>query len=209
MIIGSIGGIIGCATAVGWWKLYDIHRRQMERLSQPSNPAGSRSHASSEKPPTLPDLFHSDFSATMVVHKDDHLTMDAGNGRSLPIETQLYLDFNARTKFIGFYVPLTDPVHSEGEFRVCLQLVNEVQPSIDLVETQHPMWAGYRDQTTNITDLVFSGRVMLYYMSNFSITQKAEIIKAFKDRNYDVQFRGPDYFGDQLIAWHHKHDAAK
>ena len=47
---------------------------------------------------------------------------------------------------------------------------------------------------------------MLYHEDFLSIPQKSDIISAYKRRGFDVQFRGMDYLGDQLIAWHHEHD---
>jgi hypothetical protein len=66
--------------------------------------------------------------------------------------------------------------------------------------------AGYRDESTRLEELTFSGRVLLYHEDFLSINQKAAIIEAYKVKNFDVQFRGPDYLSDKLIAWHRQHD---
>jgi hypothetical protein len=90
---------------------------------------------------------------------------------------------------------------------VCIRLADGVKETLKKIPERVAISAGYRDQTNTISDLTFSGRVVLYHEDMLSIPQKASIIKAYKKRGYDVQFRGPDYLGDQVIAWHHTHDA--
>jgi hypothetical protein len=66
---------------------------------------------------------------------------------------------------------------------------------------------GFANEMTKIQDLTFSGRVLIYHEAFLSITQKADIIHACAVRHWDVQFRGPDYLGAQVISWYHEHNA--
>lgn len=79
-------------------------------------------------------------------------------------------------------------------------LPNEVLRAIQDIEKDHEMTAGAPGQMTNMKDLTFSRRVVLYHEDDFSIVQQAQIIQAFKANNSDVQLMGPDYLLDRLNA---------
>jgi hypothetical protein len=157
------------------------------------------------KPPTLSELFNKDFSNTMKATDEISIHWQDGTGVE-HIKRQLYLDFPAKTQFVGFYVPSSDPFFSDTTLKTCMALVGAVQQAIDDLPKRIAVMAGYRNESNTIQDLTFSGRVFLYHDSFLSITQKAALINAYKAKNYDVQFRGPDYLGDLVIAWHHQHD---
>lgn len=156
-----------------------------------------------EQPPTLTDLFSKDFSNTMKVTND--IELKKPGAPNFKAKRQIYLDFEAKAEFIGYYIPSSGEFSNDG-YQVCLALVNDIQPAISGLPKQVEISGGYRDESTTIQDLTFSGRVLLYHSDFLSIVQKAEIIKAYKARNLDVQFRGPDYLADAVIAWHHQHD---
>jgi len=128
------------------------------------------------------------------------------NGTILHIKRQVYLDFPAKTKFVGFYVPSSDPIASEKSFQACVRLAEAVQLALDEIPKKVAISGGYQGEMNSIQDLTFSGRVIIYHETFLPITQKATIIKAYAAKHLDVQFRGPDYLGDQIIAWHHQHD---
>ncbi len=152
-------------------------------------------------PPTLVDLFKSEFPNTMKVTDDKRAIKWGEDGTVLPIKRQMYLDFPAKAKFVGFYVP-----SSPHTYKACLLLADEVLPTLSDMPKDVAISGGYRGERNTIQDLTFSGRVVLYHEDFVPIVQKAEIIKAFAARHLDVQFRGPDYLMDQVVAWHHQHD---
>ena len=125
------------------------------------------------------------------------------------------MDFDARTKFIGFYISMPSPPSTnfsgQKTFTTCMELLNHnaVQETFDQFGKQVAVMGGQGDQMTTLTDLTFSGRVLIYYEEFLSIPQKAEIIKAYEARGFAVTFRGTDYLGTQVIAWHQQHDAKK
>ncbi len=161
-----------------------------------------------EKPPTLSDLFKQDFANTLKATDDLTLTREA-DGALIHIKRQVYMDFDAKTGFVGFYISSTDQF-SDETFRICKTLVDAVQPAIlDLTVRKTQSWGGYRDQGNTSKELVFSGRVFLYHDGLLSITQKADLIERYKAKNYDVQFRGLDYAADQAAAWYREHGFPK
>jgi hypothetical protein len=164
-----------------------------------------------ELPPTMPELFNKDFPNTMKL-TDDSIGIQWQDGSVLHVKRQLYLDFPAKTKFVGFYLPRSassTEVHSERTYHVCMRLVEAVQPVLDDMPKKVMIAGGYRDEMNTIQDLTFSGRVLLYHEDFLSIQQKADILKEYAARHYDVQFRGPDFLGDQVMAWHRQHENRK
>jgi hypothetical protein len=168
----------------------------------PSDPAKG-----AEKPPRLDDLFRQDLPYTMKVTFDD-TGIQWGDGSVLPIKRQVYLDFQAKTQFVGFFIPSADQLSvTDKTYNACLRLVDVVERTMEDIRKQVAISGGYADEMNSVQDLTFSGRVLLYHEDFLSIVQKAEIIKSYKAKGYDVQFRGPDYLGNQVVAWHHQHDS--
>jgi hypothetical protein len=62
---------------------------------------------------------------------------------------------------------------------------------------QVAVMSGYGDQMTTSKELTFSGRVLIYHEEFLSIPQKADILKAYKEKGLAVTFRGSDYLGTQ------------
>jgi hypothetical protein len=153
------------------------------------------------RPPTLRDLFKSDFSNVMKF-TDDSCEIQWKDGTKSGFSCQAYLDFEGKSEFVGFYVP-----SSQRTFDICLRLQDAPTDVVRKVPEHAAITGGYRDEATSLKDLVFTGRVFLYHDDILTITQKAAIIEAYRQRGLDVNFRGPDYLGDQVIAWYHQHDS--
>src|SRR6266853_5658978 len=208
MILGSIGLIVSC----GYWWLAG-------RMITPSIPSTAPTPSTTsgpnvdDKPPTLLDLFKSDFGNTMKVTDQDApgYQMQTPDGAKVDIRRQVYMDFPARTKFIGFYIGR--PVPSSSDFKAektvgaCFQLLqnNSVQDSFDHFAKNVQVMGGREGQMTTVQDLTFSRRVLIYHEELLSIPQKAAIINAYQAKNLNVQFMGDEYLGAQVIAWHQKH----
>jgi hypothetical protein len=173
----------------------------------PSTPASTqqRPSTSTQAPPTLRDLFNKDFPNAMKA-ADEAIGIEWKDGGVMHIKRQLYLDFPAKTKFVGFYVPSSDPLSPTKSLEACMRLAEAVQQALEDIPKKVAISGGYRGEMTGIQDLTFSGRVVIYHEAFLSIPQKAAIINTYAAKHFDVQFRGPDYLGDQIIAWHHQHD---
>jgi hypothetical protein len=123
------------------------------------------------------------------------------------------MDFPGRNKFIGFYVSRPSPpsldFEAEKTVAACFQLlhINAVQQAFDKTAKQVGVMGGMSGQMTTAQDLTFSGRVLIYHDEFLSIPQKAAIMDAYQKHKMDVQFYGDEYLGNQVIAWHQKHDA--
>ena len=161
-----------------------------------------------KNPPTINDVFTNDFPNTMKL-SDEAIGIEwKDNGTTIHIKRQLYLDFPANSKFVGFYVPTSDPSDLSRTAEACLKLaqVDAVQRALDELPKKTFIAAGL-GQTTTIQDLTFSGRVVIYHDDFLSITQQSDITRAFAAKHYAVGFFGPNDFGKTLSSWHHLHDA--
>jgi hypothetical protein len=81
-----------------------------------------------------------------------------------------------------------------------MKLVDGVQDALDDMPKKTLVGAGFPEKLETIQDLTFSGRVLLYHQDFLSLPQKADIVSVFQAKNFSVQFRGPEYLGDQLKA---------
>jgi hypothetical protein len=209
MIVGSIGLIVSCGY---WWLAGRMITPAI--LSTAPTPSATPVPNLDEKPPTLLDLFKSDFGNTMKVTDQDGAAYQvrAPDGAKVDVRRQVYMDFPARTKFIGFHigrpVPPSLDFKAEKTVGACFQLlqINAVQDSFDLFARNVGVMAGREGQMTTVQDLTFSGRVLIYHEEFLSIPQKAAIMSAYLAKHMDVQFMGDEYLGSQVIAWHQKHD---
>lgn len=61
------------------------------------------------------------------------------------------------------------------------------------------------DDVRTVPDLTFTKAVIIYHEAMLPILQKSEIIKAFKDWDLDVQFRGQDYLNFRQAMWSQSH----
>ncbi|HTR23741.1 MAG TPA: hypothetical protein VMI10_07130 [Terriglobales bacterium] len=154
-----------------------------------------------EKPPTLPSLFAHDFNNTLRKTTDIDLGSSNPDLKPVRIKVQLYLDFPAKTKYIGFYIPAENPLSSKETVAACLLLAQSAQRAVTEMSQGTTTMGGYRDQMNTEQELTFSGRVLLYHEAMLSITEQADIIRAFQANHLDVQFRGPEYLSDQVIGW--------
>ena len=178
---------------------------RLETLKSSASPIQlGKSEVAIPTKPTLASLFNTDFPTVMKL-TDNNSKITWVGGATYPLKKQLYLDFGARTQFVGFYIPSIDPISGEGTYRICMALANEIQNTIrDLSSALH-VAGGYPDQMTHNKELTFSGRVFVYHDDSLSITQKAEILKVFSANDCDVQFRGMEHLGPQVAAWYRQH----
>jgi hypothetical protein len=167
--------------------------------------------AKDEKPPTLRDLFAKDFPNTMKVTDADAFTVQwRDTDKVLHVTSQLYLDFPAKTKYIGFYIPSSDPLNEQARTAVaCVKLAEMDAPQQILsgISKKVGITSGSIEHMNNIEELTFSGRVFIYHEDFLSIPQKAAVLQAFSVKHYDVTFIGTDHLGNALTAWYQEHKA--
>jgi len=146
-----------------------------------------------EKHLTLRDLFLSDLG-TLKMHSD--LNLDSNDGKRVTIISQAYFDYNGKSSFVGFFIP-SDA--AEYVYEICVYLAG-VDHASALKHTGTKTSGGLVGQMTSQDDLVFTGRVYIYHEPDLSIEQRAELVRMFRSKNLDVQFRGNDYLMMQDLA---------
>ncbi|MFZ0481237.1 MAG: hypothetical protein WAL71_19010 [Terriglobales bacterium] len=205
-------GIIGAA----WVWSYCWVGSRVPLLKPP--PPVAQDHKQDDKPPTLLDLFRKDFSNVLKGSDSsdiDAYTIGSPNEFTIKVKRQIYEDYEARTKFVGFYIGRPTPPAMDFSGRAtivaCMELLNHdaVQETFNHFSKSVAVMSGYNDQMTTSKELTFSGRVLIYHEEFLSIPQKADILKAYEEKHLAVNFRGSDYLGTQVIAWHQQHDAKK
>jgi hypothetical protein len=188
-----------------------VESRNDKASTPKSTPSGASANwlAAIKTPPTISDVFQNDFPNTMKLTDDAIGIQWKDTGAVTHIKRQLYLDFPANSKFVGFYIPTSDPSDLSRTAEICLTLAkaDAVQQTLDELPKK-TFIAANLGQTTTIQDLTFSGRVVIYHDDFLSITQQADIIRAFAEKHYALGFFGPNDFGKTLSEWHRLHDDA-
>jgi hypothetical protein len=148
-----------------------------------------------EKPLTLEQLFQNDFPDAMkATTPEPFVTFKWSEQDSLSIKANVYWDFVVtRTSFVAFFIASSPHTHE-----VSLALIDDVQRVLDFmkkvkINVRDP------DQHQFLNEFPFSGRVFLYYKSEMTIKERAAVIDAYKAKNLDVQFRGPQYLQNMRI----------
>ena len=128
-----------------------VKRRGLVHAEQPiprdtSHPTSTQALdwlSSLTHPPTMRDLFAQDFANTLRLSNEDSSIHWRDTGHITVIKTQLYLDFPAFNKFVGFYVPSTDPTDPSRTVEACLKLLqaNAVQQALDDMPKKTPVLA--------------------------------------------------------------------
>lgn len=157
-------------------------------------------------PATLEDTFRQDFPYLFKAAFYDITWISRRDGTKLRIESQVYMDFQANTVFVGFYIPSAIASRfNDDDYRACLSLANLAETPISDFARYHEEEAGPPGQMTNFGDLRFSGRVVLYTGDDLSITQQAEVVKVYKAKNLSVTLEGPDHLRERQVAWYQQH----
>jgi len=155
-----------------------------------------------DRPPSLIDLFTQDFPDVMKA--ENNLTM---KGIDLPLKQQVYLDFQGRSKFVGFYVPQKDPITDDhSTVIICKAFPGQVQPMLNAIEKNTRITGGLgMENAVSIPELTFTKTALIYHKSMLTTLEKADIIVAFRNKGLDVQFRGPDYEASRMSSWFNNH----
>jgi len=185
-----------------------VHKEHTEKPQTTALAAFDGWLAGLRNQPSMSDVFQNDFPNTMKLTDGAMSVQWKDTGRTTYIKRQLYLDFPANSKFVGFYVPTSDPLDPSRTAEICLKLVQSdaVQRALDEMPRNTQILAGLAQPTT-IQDLTFSGRVLIYHDDFLSVTQQADIIRAFGAKHYAVGFFGPNDFGKVLGSWDRLHGA--
>jgi len=162
------------------------------RPKTPARPAG--------RPPTLADLFITDFPNLLKARQDNFSLKSNADGTTVVIRRQVYMDFGAKAQFVGFYIPYLPAQDQNKVLAIALALVDAVQPTVETLD-RNVTSGGDAGGVVSAKDLVFSGRVFLYHEQPLSNLAKAKIIEAYEAKHYDVSLRGLDYAALAVAEW--------
>ncbi|HBG61609.1 MAG TPA: hypothetical protein DDX37_07260 [Candidatus Omnitrophica bacterium] len=163
-----------------------IEGRSVEQTVKVSEPA--QRSTSDKVEITLLYLFNHDFGDRLLRSREDEVLKSIKDGSETKIKSQIFYDFEAQTKFVGFYIP-SDP----ATFEICINLVDHYKDVFQqdagiVVETEGPHL-----QPVQKSELKFSGRVFVYHEYPLLAEQKRKIFDLYNDHGLSIQFRGSDY----------------
>jgi hypothetical protein len=176
-------GFLSCSCAI--WYLWS------------SNGVPSTVAVQTDKPRSLLDLYKSDFSGLMKSSRDYVVELrkraDGTPDGNVNISYTACLDFVSKSKFYTFYIKNTntsDQTAAAAEIigvnykNIADKLTTDVY-----IEAKDPA----DSESTAVKELIFTGRIYLYYEKEMSIAQRGWLESLFKSNGASVVFRGPDY----------------
>ncbi|MFC1524346.1 hypothetical protein ACFL6N_06105 [Thermodesulfobacteriota bacterium] len=134
---------------------------------------------------TLLYLFENDFNN--LLRSGQGAEFVNSKGEKIQFKTKEYFNFEAQSKFIGFYIP-----SSPSTFDLLKDLPKVYQrfSSKDKVMVEG---GGIGFKPVNNTELIFSGRVFIYHEYPLLEAEKRELYALYEKDDLSPQFRGPDY----------------
>jgi hypothetical protein len=142
--------------------------------------------------PTLKKLFDKDFANLMRRNANRQLII--GNDPTqdvVMIPEKIYLDFAAKTKFVGYFIPFSTPC----PYCICEFLSEMPKETIKDFDLKGEVQFGHSTEVrmTSSKDLIFSGRVYIYHEDNFSLQQLAALERIYESKGLSVLFRSTAY----------------
>ena len=140
----------------------------------------------SSKIPNLHELFEKEFSRKAKLGSRG-IPMKTGTTET-KIFANEYLDFQANSKFLGFYIP-----ESPYAYKICEDLSDKPEIIMKALEETR-VSGGYPVDfhQTPAQDLVFSNKIYIYHEDGFSHRQIADLEQLYKSKGLLVIFRGRD-----------------
>lgn len=140
---------------------------------------------------TLENLFKRDFNNLFRLNNTGFIKSLTTDGeKDTPVSTQLYLDFAGKSKFLGYYIPL-----SPNAYMACKTIPYIYKDTMKSLESQAVISGGIVTEfkMTEEKDLVFTGRIYIYHVNSFSHKQLADLEEFYESQGLSVAFRGPAY----------------
>lgn len=175
-----IGAAIGLTVLIWVCALFLIKSAKIESESTPKEKTPKK-----QEELTLLYLFENDFNKLLRSGQTAYFL--GSNGKKIDFKTKEYFDFEAQSKFIGFYIP-----SAPETFEVLVGLP-EVYTQFSsagkmMVESGAPGL-----QPVNTDELKFSGRIFIYHEYPILESQKRELYTLYEKHGLAPQFRGSDY----------------
>jgi hypothetical protein len=151
-----------------------------------SKPEPQKKSSNTRNKKTLLDLFNNDFNYLLRSSSDINWAKP-GNDKVI-IKSQVYLDFQSQTMFLGFYIP-----YSPQTYEICAALTDYYGTVIeDQKKLEVKTWAP-GTQPVDSSELRFSGRIFLYHEYFLREEQKRELFSLYKSKGVSLQFRDLEY----------------
>lgn len=163
----------------------------------PPKPSPREKPPKTPKPPelTLHYLYQHDFDGTYRLTRP-YSVVEEATGTTIDFEAQVYMDFPARSKFIGVYFPHASP---EETIKKCQIFSDFYQDFMNHMPESSSAFVG--EEMMLSKDLVFSGRVFIYHEDLLTLEQRASLETLYKSRGLSVQFRGFSYLSGKALAY--------
>ena len=162
--------------------------------------SGELKKQSPPKQITLHGLFRTDFPHYLKT--TNKMIITDSKGKQFTIGSQLYMDFQSKSKFVGYFIP--NPGYSpdiiDTTFDICILLSEIYKHTFDISKSVIITGKRIGEESTEEKDLIFSGRVFIYHEQELPVERIAELRKLYRSKNLDVQFKGPDYLAFKLIT---------
>ena len=171
----------------------EIAKKQPEKLNL-ENKIVSNKKMKEEKdklsePPNLQTLFGRDFSKYLKRVKEGGIKFE--DGTILKIGVQEYIDLEAQTKFLGFYIPFSDKAYA-----ACKLLSDFYENIMGDFDSSMEVWGrGHITDSakTSSQELIFSKRIYIYHENDFSLQELAALESLYQSKGLSVVFRGHAY----------------
>ena len=141
---------------------------------------------------SLREYFVKDGSRDLTTHQSWPIA-DADGVKLGEIIARLHLDFQARAKFISFYIQeMADVASAEA------MALNKVSDILNWPETQVGVRMGFGEETHDARDLVFTGQIYLY--SERPVPDQLKelwIAEARNANHHHLTFRNIDYMNER------------
>lgn len=148
-------------------------------------------HNSSSGKSAIKDAYLKDFNLlSKEVNFSLEFNLPTGMRNRVDVLGKMYYDFDARSKFLSFFVP-----PSFNFVDACKDVVNDIQEIVKHAEAGVEVQGGHIGQLgmTSGKDIPFSGRVYLYHETPMTTTYVFYLLTIAKNHNIDLVFRSHEY----------------
>jgi hypothetical protein len=120
---------------------------------------------------------------------------DEPGGTKITIYEQEYQDYQGKSKFIGYYIPL-----SPYSYKICEALSTFYKTTMDDFDSIAEIRFGRSTESTvtSASELAFTGRVYIYYEGIITLQELAALERLYQSKGVSVVLRGPAYLNSVL-----------
>ena len=143
---------------------------------------------------TVYSLFNNEYANPYGITTITNHGVDYSDGRSYKFQSKVYMDFEANTKFAGYYIPK----ESHPAFYYICETVAVHDVAFQGIEKNEYEFEGGGLGAYNLEDLASSGRVFIYHELPIFRSNRDKLTKLFIINKKSVEFRGQDYLEQRV-----------